>query len=544
MGIAAADSTISAETNRQQERKVLALEALSNLSDQFARDPDMQALIDAVVLTLAGQFAVTGALIVSRSNGLNADEVLSSATGRLKGVQVRPAYLSTIAQIHDTLTNPRPVHIDELALEGDADTVIHELRVAGVRMCIPLLANGSTFGAVFVGPRVGNLQFSEADLFLLRHFVNTITPLLANSLLYADMAALNARHAQILDSVRQAMFVFGCAGTMLLANRAASSLRASLGGAKVAPLEAGLTIQEVFPNDLFPGWAERLNGLQFTPSMRLPTTMCAKGPDGDRVFSVSIRPGIVFSALEKGVIVTLDDKTEELNVEHRMFELEKFAEQGVMASSIAHELNNHLGMVLGGVELASVANEKGNHSKVSTTLAKLKESITRMERFTAGLMDYARVNPQKQDSDINAVLSDVVTFASVQKRFSSVSLLTNLAPQVPLIRIDRDQIAQVIINVLNNAADAIKETGRRDGVVIVSTLMHNEELVLSVSDNGKGMPPEVRNKLFKTHLTTKPKGHGYGLTTCAKILDHHGATIRIESEVGFGTTFRFTFPVS
>ncbi len=177
-------------------------------------------------------------------------------------------------------------------------------------------------------------------------------------------------------------------------------------------------------------------------------------------------------------------------------------------------------------------------------LAKLKESITRMERFTAGLMDYTRVNTQKQDTDINAVLADVVSFASAQKRFSSVTLLTNLALQLPSILIDKDQMAQVIINILNNAADAIKETGRRDGVVIVSTLLINEELVLSVSDNGKGMPLEVKNRLFKTHLTTKPKGHGYGLTTCAKILEHHGARIQIESEVGFGTTFRFLFPIS
>ncbi len=544
MRIATSDNTEPAGTSLQQERKVLALEALSNLTEQFSRDPDIQTLIDAIVLTVAGQFALTGALIVIRKNDLNSAEVLSSATGRLKSVPVRSAYLPTIAQIHNSLTCSRPVFLDELVLDGNDFAIVQELRADGVRICVPLPANGSVYGAVFIGPRVGNLQFSEADIFLLKHFVITIAPLLANSLLYADMAALSTRHAQILDSVRQAMFVFGSAGKMLLANRAASSLRASLGGANVAPLEAGLTIQEVFPNDLFPGWAERFHGLQFTPSMRFPTTMCAKGPDGDCVFSVSIRPGIVFSSSEKGVIVTLDDKTEETSIERRMFELEKFAEQGVMASSIAHELNNHLGMILGGVELASLANEKENHSKVSSTLAKLKESITRMERFTAGLMDYARVNPQKQDSDINAVLSDVITFASAQKRFSSVTLLTNLAPQVPLIPIDRDQIAQVIINVLNNAADAIKETGRRDGVVIVSTLMHNGELVLSVSDNGKGISPDVRNKLFKAHLTTKPNGHGYGLITCAKILEHHGATTQIESEVGFGTTFRFTFPLS
>jgi nitrogen-specific signal transduction histidine kinase len=533
-----------AEKPLTQERKILALEAMSKLADQFARDPQLQSLIDSVVLTVAGQFGVTSAMIVTRSDNLHTKGVIHSATGQFRGLNPSTDYLLPASQLADPLATHKALRLDDLRVRGEDDLTLLEWRECGVQVFVPLVINGSAIGILLIGPRVGGMQFSEDDFDLLQHLMAVITPLLANSLLYADMTALSERHRQILDSVRQAILVFDCDGVLRMANRTARDLMHSMIGGDGSELRIGITIESVFPSQTFPGWAERLKCPRFEQISRFPITMTAKGQDGERVFGVSLTSRIGLSSSTDGCIMTLDDKTEQTNNERRMFDLEKFAEQGVMASSISHELNNHLGLILGGVDLALVALEKGNQLKVTSTLAKVRESVLRMERFTAGLMDFARVTPQKQASHINEVVSDVVSFALAQKRFSAVALNTNLTPNLPALQMDRDQIAQIIINILNNAADAISETGRRDGVIIVSTAVKDKEMILSVSDNGRGMTREVKEKLFKTHLTTKPKGHGYGLTTCAKILDHHGAKISIDSNIGFGTTFEFTFPIS
>ncbi len=533
-----------ADRSYEQERKVLGFEALSSLADQFAHNPDLQTLIDSVALSVAGQFAVTSAVILTRNNNLDTRKVTHSAIGKFRGWSVSIGHLRAALRFAEAMAAPRPIDLSELNPDdGDAE-ILMEWKTLGVRLFVPLVVNDSAIGAILMGPCVGDRECSDENLQLLQHFVASITPLLATTVIYAEMAALSARHIQILDSVRQAMLVFDSGGTLVSANRAANDLTASTRGRAGDSLEIGGSIETVFPDDVYAGWAERLRKLQTDQSARLPAAMIAKGADGERVFSVSVRLGVELSASEKGMIITLDDKTEEISNERRMFELEKFAERGVMASSISHELNNHLGMILGGVELAMIALDRGNQPKLKETLVKLRDSVTRMERFTAGLMDYARINPQKLPALMNDIVTDVISFAAIQKRFSAIKLNANLTPQLPELQVDRDQIAQVIINIINNAADAILETGRRDGIIIVSTCLDKGELVLRVSDNGRGMTPEVREKLFKIHLTTKPQGHGYGLTTCARILENHGAGVSIESRIGFGTTFEFRFPLS
>ena len=213
-----------------------------------------------------------------------------------------------------------------------------------------------------------------------------------------------------------------------------------------------------------------------------------------------------------------------------------------MASSIAHELNNFLGLVLGGVELAERAVQKNDLKRLAGTLEKLKLTVAKMERFTSGLMDYSRLNTSKALRDLNGVITDVLSFVSVQKKFSDITITTQLDKSIPKTDMDDQQIAQLLLNLLNNAADAIKEAHRPTGKILVRTFSANEMLHFSISDNGVGIAPELKEKLFRSHFTTKEKGHGYGLVTVGNIITNHAATVQIDSEVGKGTTFTFQFP--
>jgi signal transduction histidine kinase len=397
---------------------------------------------------------------------------------------------------------------------------------------------------MLLGQRVNHAEFNDEDIDLLQTLIATVTPLIANSFLYSEKAHLSARYRLILDSVRQAIFVFNAQGFLRLANQTAIDLICTLVDSDFGGGPAGLPMDSVFPDAVFPGWVERLQRARQDNETKLLSTMVATPRDGERIFNVRIGALADLGTHNEETVITLMDVTDQKDNERRMFELEKFAEQGVMASSISHELNNHLGVLLGGIELVTFNLARGNTDKVNQTLAKLREGVERMGRFTSGLMDFARVNAVRQPSQINDVITDVLSFVMAQKRFSRINVKTLLTPQMPMIDMNRDQIAQLVINLLNNAADAIAETGRTDGIIIVSTTAGDNALTLSISDNGRGMPPEVRDKLFKTHLTTKPKGHGYGLMTCARILEMHNASVAINSRTGFGTTFEFTFKLA
>ncbi|PWB68983.1 hypothetical protein C3F09_10790 [candidate division GN15 bacterium] len=522
-------------------RKVLALEALSSLADQFARRPELQNLIDALTLTVSGQFGVTSAYIITRDSDSISQLPVTSATGRFRR-DVSVYELDQVAlDLPVLLADPRPRRLDDPILQKLDSPILTTWQQLGAHLVAPLVLGEKIIGIMLLGPRINQAPFAERDLELLQTLIATITPLIANSFLYSEKAHLSERYRLILDSVHQAIFVFNSQDFLRLANRTAVELIASLTDVGVESGPVGLPLKAVFPDAVFPGWVERLQSARQENESRPLSTMVATPSAGRRIFSVRIGSLAGLAAVEDETVVTLQDITEQQDNERRMFELEKFAEQGVMASSISHELNNHLGVLLGGVELATFNLSRGNQEKVAQTLAKLKDGVERMGRFTAGLTDFARVNAATQPGRINDVVTDVLSFAMAQKRFSRINVKTMLTQKVPAILMDRDQIAQVVINLLNNAADAITETGRSDGIIIVSTTASGSEVILSVSDNGRGMTTETRDKLFKTHFTTKPKGHGYGLMTCARILEHHSANIAINSQVGFGTTFELRF---
>jgi signal transduction histidine kinase len=273
------------------------------------------------------------------------------------------------------------------------------------------------------------------------------------------------------------------------------------------------------------------------------TRVFARAKGTERIYSVGITRTVQNGGINAALIMTLDDVTVQKENEQRLFDLQKLADKGLMASSISHELNNFLALILGGAELMHMALAAGQCAKAESMLDKIRGNIVNMERFTAGLTDYGRLESKRQRADLTSVINDVLSFLSVQSRFKQVTITSDLDVELPRFKMDTDQIAQLLMNLLNNAADAIKESGRKDGVIRIATACEEGDITLLICDNGAGMTPEVRESLFTSHFTTKQQGHGYGLVTCAKIVADHGGTVSVESEVGKGTTFTIRFQI-
>ena len=375
-------------------------------------------------------------------------------------------------------------------------------------------------------------------------FANSIAPLINNSLLYLNIKSLNEWHVSLINTISQGIYVFDSRRTLIKVNSAAINiLRKVTGRDREETLLHGLMVEDVFPDAAFPGWARRFQKLSSAASTRNFEKLAAKSDRAERVFNVRVTVLPEEGRDDTDLIITLDDITAQTESENRLFEVEKFAERGMMASSIAHELNNFLAMILGGVQLAQHALGAEHTDNLTSALTKLEQNVGRMERFTAGLMDLARLKTQKTNCNLNTIISDVLSFVLVQKRFTYLNVLTDLEQSLPEINADEDQVSQLILNLLNNAADAIKEAKRKQGVIAVQTFVNGGQVCLSIRDNGPGIDPAIKDRLFSERLSTKDTGHGFGLVTCAKIIKNHDGNVEVDSTPSVGSTFTIRFPL-
>jgi len=532
--------------NRQQyDKQLLALNALTELARKFSNQPDFYELVDTVVLTLAGQFSVTNAFAKLVQPGSSSSPQLFYATGRFKTEPLLEQLDISDAHTKYFLEKHHSQQVDQLSLSGPTANLAFLLSECGVRLVAPLLHDNRLIGIFGLGDKVNKKAFDPSEYEILTTIINTISPLIVNAYLFQEITEVNDWYLQILDNVKQGVFVFDSDHMLKKVNIPGYQiLRDFRPHLKHIESLTKVPLEVLFPESIYPGWSRQMIMAGTAKDGRLWKKMKAKLDDQERIYRLRVSSVIHESRGTRDLIVTLDDVTVQEENEQKMFDLEKFAEKGMMASSISHELNNYLGMLLGGVELSQMALTRGEMEKVANTLEKVKVNINKMERFTTGLMDYAKLDTKKKVGNLNTVVNDVLSFITVQKKFKNIMITTDLDGNLPEYPIDTDQIAQLLLNLFNNAADAIKEIDQEAGRIGVRTGKCGDHACLTISDNGAGMKPEVKERLFKSHITTKPSGHGYGLVACNKIIQNHQGKVDIDSQPGNGTTFTFTFPIT
>lgn len=527
------------------DRQILALDALSKLAKQFSNKPDLEQLNEIMILTVSGLFSTPNACALIRQPGSKSPVPLFYATGRFRHDQLLLSQELNDEHCEYFLEHSSPAEVVQLTQNASTAKLGFMLSECNVRVVVPLLHNDNLIGIIGLGDKVTGKPFGESDIELLSTLVNTITPFLASSFLFMEIAGLNTWYLEILNSVEQGVFVFDNNNLLKQINVNGFNILKRFKPHLVhMDTLHRVPIEVIFQDAIFGDWARRFKQARHNPQGRFLENMVAHTDDVERIYNVHISRIDGASVLETDLIVTLDDVTEQKKSEHHLFELQKLADKGVMASSISHELNNFLGLILGGVEITQMAFSQNDPDKVRENLDKLKASVNKMERFTNGLMDYTRLNTQKKAADLNSVITDVLAYITIQRKFKRIRVLSDLDPELPTLQLDSDQIAQLLLNLLNNAADAINETERQLGEIVVRTAHHTGSAVLVIADNGIGIDPKVRRKLFRAHQTTKENGHGYGLVTCSKIIENHRAEVTVDSEPGDGTTFTFRFPLT
>ena len=241
-----------------------------------------------------------------------------------------------------------------------------------------------------------------------------------------------------------------------------------------------------------------------------------------------------------GALVTLHDleSVEEIGSELELSR--RMAAIGRLTSGVGHEVKNPINAIV--VHLELLKTKLGDASAPAVRhLEVIDAEIHRLDRVVQTLVDFSRpVELRLSEQDLRPVIDDVLALAAEELSTHNVTLVSRL-PSKPLVaKIDADLLKQAVLNVIQNGAQAMEQGGRLEVVLEEE----GKTAVLRVSDEGPGIPEEIREKIFDLYFTTKSGGSGIGLAMTYRILQFHHGSVEVESEVGRGAEFLLRIPLA
>jgi len=267
------------------------------------------------------------------------------------------------------------------------------------------------------------------------------------------------------------------------------------------------------------------------------------------VQQVTVSPHRDAAGALQQLVVILKDVNDIKEQQERLRRPARLADIGQLAAGMAHEINTPLASIALRAEslLRAAKDERllaiDSFKNFPRYLQTIEEEIFRCKRIIGALLEFSRARaPEKRLTDLNALAEKAGELVGHQMKLKQITLALRLQPQLPPLYADDGQLRQVLIALLMNALDATPAGGhveletRRDGA---------DTVVLTVADDGTGIPPEHLDKIFSPFFTTKPvgEGTGLGLAICHGIVASHGGEIRVDTEVGRGTRMSLALPV-
>jgi hypothetical protein len=223
----------------------------------------------------------------------------------------------------------------------------------------------------------------------------------------------------------------------------------------------------------------------------------------------------------------------------QMSRAEHFATLGELATGLAHEIRNPLAGIAGVIEI--VGRDLPAHSAARSVIKDAKEEAMQINRILTELLETARPKPpQFQVKDIAGTAEHAVMFARQQAITKRIMIQFIDGEKIPPVDHDPNQINQVLLNLLLNAIQAMD----KPGTIHVSLRRDHDSALITVADQGKGIPPENLDNIFRPFFTTKGHGTGLGLSLARRIVEAHGGIILVRSEVGKGTQFEVRLPIA
>jgi two-component system, NtrC family, sensor kinase len=248
-----------------------------------------------------------------------------------------------------------------------------------------------------------------------------------------------------------------------------------------------------------------------------------------------------------GTVSFYQDLREIKRLESELVHAERLAAIGQTIAGVAHGIKNILHGFKGGSYLVNLGIDKGDNGKLKKGWDMIQRNIGRTSELVLDLLSYSKERePEYQPCDPNAIIRDVCEVMQNLAAENQVALVTELDPSIGSVVMDPHTIHQCLTNLISNAIDAClfdQDMSKKWRVTVQSACQDGEFIRISVCDNGTGMTPAVRKKLFTSFFSTKGhRGTGLGLLVTRKAVEEHGGTIEVTSEDGQGTQFTLRLP--
>jgi PAS domain S-box-containing protein len=247
-----------------------------------------------------------------------------------------------------------------------------------------------------------------------------------------------------------------------------------------------------------------------------------------------------------GKIVIFRDMTSVYKIQEEILRMDRLVSLGKLSSGIAHELRNPLAGIK--TTAQALSEEMSRDDTRREYLSRITKEIDRLNELLKTFFSFAK--PQKLNlvhCHVKDIINEIIPFLIKEIADKGIHFFEKYHPQLPKIKVDKTQMHQAFLNLFLNALQAMPNGGELKIEVkpIASYSLDGSKqnfVKINISDTGKGIPPHIIHKIFDPFFTTKPKGIGLGLSITYQIVKKHGGTIRVESELGKGTTFVINLP--
>jgi PAS domain S-box-containing protein len=401
------------------------------------------------------------------------------------------------------------------------------------RASFPLVAQGRRLGSLTVETD-GSRDLDRSERELLRMFSESVALVIRNANLHQELTEAKSFLENMIESAAEGIVAFDPEQRVVTWNPAAERL---FGSSRVDAV--GLPLSEVLAPEVL---AQVEPALVSGTATRL-LTVRLEGPDRPTELTITCTPLQWGGRGEAGLLMVARDVTEQRRWEEQMARSEKLSALGQLAMGMAHDFTNLLQAILGHTQL--IATEP-SPERLARGLQVIEQAVRDGVETVGRIKRFAR---REVDRRLEAVdLRDVVRQAVeiVKPRWSRSDLrgtptvVHQTLNPVPLVRARGAELREVLINLVLNAVDALP----RGGNIELTTRAEGPWAILSVSDTGTGIPPEVKRRIFEPFFTTKETGTGLGLSIVSGIVSSYGGVIDVESEPGTGTTFTIRLPAA
>ena len=541
----------------------LELATVMKVSQAVSGEIVLEKLVDTLLRTAIEHVgAERGLLLMPRGSELlirgEAETRGSSVTVRLCEAPVSTTELPESVVRYAARTQERVI-LDDASAQSpfSADGYIRQHRPRSV-LCLPLVKQGALVALLYLENKLASSVFTPARLGVLGVLASQAAISLENGRLYRELQEREAEIRRLVDANIVGIFIWDIEGRILDANDAFLQIV----GYEREDLLAGrlrwndLTPPEVLDREFERFWPQRdltdfLSQLKMTALKPYEKEYFHK--DGSRVpvmlglaaFGGDSTRGIAFvvdlTERKRAEAAQTRAQAELQQARNALAHRQRVSMLGEVAASLAHEIRQPIAAarIDAKVCMRALADDRLDLETAREAAARLvKDALWADEIIKRTTALYKKDTTQRERVNINAMIQEMAILLHQEAGASSIAIRTVLAEGVPDVMADRVQLQQVLMNLMLNAIEAMKDTGGE--LTVTSKLSGDGELLISVRDTGVGLPAENPNQIFESFVTSKPHGTGMGLAITRSILESHGGRLWAISNTGPGATFLFT----